>query len=96
MDNDKFIELLESPEHGYILVRRLPNGKYIGLHVLIFTIGLYVGLDEVGYNYRYCYENWGEAILAVTCWDGTGDAPGNWIVRKGKAGGDYPNPERVG
>lgn len=91
---DKFIELMQSADYKYLLVRRLPNGKYIGLQRYIFTIGLCVGLDDVGLEYRYCYETWAEAILAITTWDGTEDAPGNWIVRKGKASGDYQNPKR--
>lgn len=96
MTDSEFIELMQSPDYGYLLVRRLPNGKYVGLCPQIFTIGLFVGLDESGYNYRYCFETWAEAILSITTWDGTDDAPGNWIIRKGKAGGDFRNPNRVG
>jgi hypothetical protein len=94
MTDDDFIQAMESPDIGYKLVRRLPNGKFVGLSPQMFTIGLLVGLDETGYEYRYCYDNWGEAIMAIETWDGTDDPPGNWIVRKGLGGGDYVNPNR--
>lgn len=94
MTDDQFLRLMEHPDNGYHFVRKLPNGKWVGLHKLTFTIGLFVGLDESGYEYRYCYNNWGEAILAVTQWDGKNDAPGYWVVRKGLPGGDYANPNR--
>lgn len=94
MTDDDFIKLMESPDNGYKFVRRLPNGKWAGLQQQIFTIGLFVGLDETGYSYRYCFYNWAEAIMAITTWDGTDNPSGNWIVRKGLAGGDYANPNR--
>lgn len=91
MTTEQFKALMEGPEYGYHLVTKIGD-EWCGLHQQIFTVSLLVGLDETGYKYRYCYETWGEAIMAISVWDGKDDAPGNWIVRKGKAGGDFPNP----
>lgn len=96
MGKQEFIELLESIDHNYRLVKQLPDGTWVGLQQRIFTVGLFVGINESGYEYHYCYATWGEAIMAITVWDGTQDAPGLWIVRKGKAGGDFYNTNRVG
>jgi hypothetical protein len=78
-------------KEGYLPVRQLPDGRWIGIMQMNFTWGLFVGLDEVGYAYRYCYETFGQVIIDLLDWNGQGDPPGKWIVRKGK-GGDYHNP----
>lgn len=78
-------------ELGYAFPRQLPDGRWIGLQPMLYTIGLFVGLDPVGYAYRYCYESFGEALLDVVGWNGEADPPGNWIKRKG-LGDDLLNP----
>jgi hypothetical protein len=76
-------------DQGYLFVRQLPDGRWIGAHPMITTTGLFVDLDDTGYDYRYCYHSLSEAFLAVQHWDGVDHPPGNWIVRKP---GDYHNP----
>lgn len=73
---------------GYEFPRQLPNGQWIGVFRFIFTYGLVVGLDRLGYQKRYCYHVYNDALVAVANWDGEGDPPGNWIVEKpsGRAG----------
>ena len=66
-------------------------GKLCGLHRYLFTCGLVVGLDDMGYSHRYCYERHEDALAALKAWDGAGHPPGPWIKRKG-AGGDLLNP----
>lgn len=78
-------------KRNYKFVRKLPTGEWIGLAQMFFTVGLFVGLDESGYRYRYCYESWAEAFPAFLTWDGKPDAPGLWLVRKG-LGHDIWNP----
>lgn len=86
-------ELFEAlTQDGYQHLRVLPNGLVIGTHKMLFTTGLFVGLDRTGYRYRYCYENENDAMLAATLWDGEGDPPLLWIKRKG-LGEDKLNPE---
>jgi hypothetical protein len=79
---------------GYLATRQLPDGRWIGVQRLLFATGLFVDLDDVGYAFRYCYETEAEAFAAMAAWDGTGEAPGDWIKRKGRDG-DVTNPERV-
>jgi len=69
-------------ENGYMNVRRLPTGEFIGVLAQLFTFGLFVGLDENGYKRRYCYEHKSDAVIASQVWDGEGDPPGPWIKEK--------------
>ena len=80
--------LLESL--GYFALRELPDGRWIGLQQMLFTCGLFVDLNENGYDHRYCYATVADALAAVGTWDGAGDPPGPWIKRKGR--GERSNP----
>lgn len=57
-----------------------------------FTTAVVVGLDDVGYQRRYCYEHREDAQAALSAWDGDGHPPGPWIKCKG-AGIDLLNPD---
>lgn len=91
MDKEKLIASLE--KEGYREIREVPGRGLCGLFNFMFTLGLVVGLDSVGYKFRYCYphEKAFEAIVALKLWDGIGDPSGSWIKRKGD-GGDFLNP----
>ena len=90
MDQDKLIAWLE--ENGYIDVRYIEGHGFCGLNHLMFTVGLFCGLTEIGYKYRYCYPHLLDAMCGLEGWDGTGHPDGDWIKRKGH-GGDLINPE---
>lgn len=77
-------------DFGYHEVRELPTGVWAGLQLMAYTTGLFVGLDETGYSHRYCYESYERASAALHAWDGSGDPPGPWIVRKGLG------PDKIG
>jgi hypothetical protein len=71
---------------------RFIEGKgWCALSQMLFTWALCVGLDPVGRKYRYCFEHHKDALDSLQNWDGQGDAPGNWIKRKG-LGEDLINP----
>lgn len=70
---------------------RVINGKICGIKRFIFTTGLVIGLDDVGYVGRYCYENHSDAVAALNEWNGNGDPNGDWIKYKGQ-GGERSNP----
>ena len=78
-------------EEGYLLPHKLPTGKWVGCLQMNYTGGLFVGLDESGYEKRYCYQTIYGAMVASLEWDGEGDPPGNWIKEKGN-GIDRINP----
>jgi hypothetical protein len=77
---------------GYAVPRLLPTGEWAGLQQMFYTVGLFVGLDETGYRTRFCYEDAGQAFIALMTWDGQGDPCGPWIKNKGTPGGDRHNP----
>jgi hypothetical protein len=74
---------------GYLYPRQLADGTWIALAKMMYTVGLVVGIDRVGYRKRFCYETATAAVLAVTAWNGQGDPPGMWIKEKP---GDRFNP----
>jgi len=84
-----FEENLEA--QGYTSLRKLTDGRLIGLLQFNFTWGLVVGLNEAGYDFRYCYEHLQDAARDVEIWSGTGDPAGPWIKQKGQ-GIDRLNP----
>ena len=67
---------------GYVRCIKLPNGQVAGLLQMIYTTALCVGLDELGYQRRYCYETKQQATEALDAWDGMGDPPGLWLKEK--------------
>lgn len=73
-------------EQGYLMPRRLPDGRWVAVQRFMFTWGLMVGLDECGYQTRFCYAQSMDAVHACQYWDGTDDPPGPWIKEKGRDG----------
>ena len=78
-------------EQGYFEVRQVEGRGYCALMRMMFTIGLFVGMDKYGYLGRYCYPDLRSALDAMREWDGMNDPPGPWIKYKGM-GGDRINP----
>jgi hypothetical protein len=66
---------------GYSDVKKLGN-EWAGILRQAFTVGLFVGLDAIGYRTRYCYPDLLSAKSALKEWDGKGDPPGPWIKQK--------------
>lgn len=84
--------LLAMPE--YTIVRHIEGKGWCGVRQMLFSFGLFVDITPDSYGYRYCFEHLRDAALALVQWDGQGDAPGNWIKRKG-LGADLLNPNFV-
>ena len=83
-----FADLLLAEGYRDLCIR---NGVVCGLYAFNFTTGLVVGLDESGYQRRYCYEHAHEARAALIAWNGDEHPGGLWIKCKG-AGIDLLNP----
>lgn len=77
-------------EHGYSNTVTVPHRGRCGLRRMAFTVGLFYGIDDIGYKGRYCFHSYKEAAEALVEWSGTGDPPGNWIKHKGYR--EYRNP----
>lgn len=77
---------------GYFDLKEV-DGKIIGLLKLMYTIAIVVDIDEIGYDYRYCYpyRNAFHCIAAYKFFKLDEEPFGNWAVRKGRDG-DYRNP----
>lgn len=73
-------------EDYYQHLREIPNQGVCGIAPMLFTIGLFCNLSDVGYSYRYCYENYVDAFDALQNWNGEEHPPGPWIKRKGDGG----------
>ena len=82
MSPDRLRVLLTT--EGYNHFREVPGRGLCGLKPMLFTAGLFVGLDEAGYAYRYCYGSYAEAFAALVEWDGAGHPSGPWIKLKGQ------------
>ena len=67
---------------GYVHCIVLPTGEIAGIQKMLFTCGLFVGLDDYGWRTRFCYERSEEARKALDAWDGLGDPSGPWIKEK--------------
>lgn len=87
-DTQEFKIFLE--QMGYTDVRQLPTGEWAAIMPMLFTFGIFIGLDRYSWRTRWCYENLSEAKEALTKWDGKGDPPGLWIKQKPE---DRLNPE---
>lgn len=82
------VEMLSSS--GYTEIRSL-NDQLCAVKQFNYTTALVVGLDDVGYQRRYCYEHRSDAQAALFAWDGREHPPGPWIKCKG-GGIDLLNP----
>lgn len=67
-------------------------GEVCAVKQFNFTTAVVVGLDDVGYQRRYCYEHRADAQAALAVWDGHEHPTGPWIKCKG-AGIDLLNPD---
>lgn len=76
---------------GYTEIRCV-NDQWCALKQFNYTTAVVVGLDDVGYQLRYCYEHWADAQAALLAWDGQQHPSGPWIKCKG-GGIDLLNPE---
>lgn len=85
--NDIFKEL---EQEGYFDLKIISERGICGLIRMLYTVGLVIGINNIGYYGRYCYKNLADAKEALNKWDGNGDPEGPWIKYKG-VGGEKPN-----
>lgn len=84
MEKNQLIKYLE--KEGYVELREIEGVGICGLYRFVFTTGLVIGIDTVGYKGRYCYPTIVDARDALVHWDGKGDPTGPWIKYKGEGG----------
>jgi hypothetical protein len=74
---------------GYTRLREIPGRGICGILKYIFTWGIVYGIDEWGYQGRWCYDNPIEPVVFLEEWNargGVGDPNGRWIKYKGEGG----------
>ena len=49
---------------------RLVNGAWCGTQRFIYTVGVCLGLDDSGYQNRFCFDSEQNAALFLKEWDG--------------------------
>lgn len=84
-------ELAAALEAGGYDELRTIGDVICGIRRFNYTTAIVVGLDEVGYERRYCYEHKDDAQAALRAWDGEEHPSGPWMKCK-CAGIDLLNP----
>ena len=89
------LSLIAFLEGGRYFNFKVVQGKLCANYDYLTTRGIVVGLTEISYGHRYCYQNFEEATTALLNWESEDFAPGNWIKLKGHKDGkalDLFNP----
>lgn len=92
-DYKELIEKLQKDGEPYKAFKVIPGQGLCALAPFAFTVGLVLGLNETGYEARYCYpvKDATDALLDILRWDGEGHPEGNWIKLKGRSEISNPN-----
>ena len=61
----------------YAAYRQLPDGRWIGIHRLLFHWTLHVDIHDFGYEDRWCIDTLEHALEAMMAWNGEGE-PLHW------------------
>lgn len=96
MEDKEFDILKEILKGEYTVLCRISGRGVCGLGRMAYTVGLFYGINKIGYTGRYCFHTLSEATKALLEWGGDGDPPGNWIKHKGEIEYSNPNYEKDG
>lgn len=69
-------------DQGYLRVRKLEDGTFIGLGKLIFTTAIYCDLDQQGYDKRFCFEKPEKALEEFNKMKTINDEPSGYVARR--------------
>ena len=59
------------------------DGKIVALGPFLFTTGIMVGMNDTGYEHRFCYHTEDQAMIALLAWIGSDDdEPEGYLVKK--------------
>lgn len=78
--DDKGKEKYFLEECAYTHVRKLPDGKWIGIMPLMFTTAIAVDIDFVGLKYRFCFDDKKLLYQAFISMQSIEDIPIGWIA----------------
>ena len=80
MNKTDFLQFLA--ENGYFNVRELPDGTFAALYRLMFTTAICTGLTELGWAYRWCFEDPALAASELARMDAMDDEPTGYVARR--------------
>lgn len=69
-------DLPDEIRQWYIDLKRLPDGRFVGTHRLLFHYTFHIDIDLIGYADRYCFATYELAKKAFDEWTGEGDPEG--------------------
>ncbi len=78
---DEFTHWLRD-EAGYLAAKRLPDGSYATITRLLTTLGICLGVGQIGWARRFCYRDTAECLAAWQALESQGDTPTGWIARR--------------
>lgn len=70
--------------NGYYEIIELEDHSVAALSDLLFTTGLFMGLDEFGWEKRFCYDSQSTAYAELRKLNKLTDIPENWIAKRPK------------
>ena len=85
-DNEEFNKLDDESkekyflECGYTHVRKLPDGKWIGILPLVSTTDIAVDINAVSLRYRFCFDDKNLLYKAFIEMESVEDIPIGWIA----------------
>lgn len=62
--------------NGYTDLKFFVDGHEAAIYPLAFTHAIIYGLNDFGYDDRWCYDSYEKAKAALEAWDGTGEPQG--------------------
>ncbi len=87
-------DLNKEIKEQYTHMKHISGKGMCGIQRLLFTTGLVVGIDNIGYEGRYCYNTHNEAVKALDSFTEDDIYPeGDWIKYKGRTG-EFNNPNK--
>lgn len=67
---------------GFMDVRQLEDGTVVGIGPLLYTTAIYVGMDLIGWNQRFCFDDLELAFSEYRKLRSGQDEPSGWIARR--------------
>jgi len=69
-ENVKLVQQRMLHDQGYTHLRMVGDLGWCGIYRFVFTFGVCISLDRVGYAGRFCFDNLPCAALFLKEWDG--------------------------
>lgn len=82
MQDDFTRELVTSAEYGFRGAKRLGDGTYVGIKLMITTVAIVIRIDKSGYVRRYCYTDMTECLSEYEKLSERLAVPEGWVAKK--------------